>query len=651
MIAFNIPRQLQRTLLSLAPGYQRHLAASEYEVIVIDNGSKTPVEISDEAQNVRVIRVDAPTVSPAAAINLGLREARGEVIAVMIDGARLASPGLLHFGNHAVSLYSQAVVASLGWYVGFDYDRFARFAGFDADAEDALLASVGWTVDGYRLFEISTLDDSSVDGWFPPISESNCLFLSRSSWQALNGVDERFLSPGGGLLNLDTFRRALELPESELVILLGEGTFHQQHGGVATGLASEDFAAKWDLWATEYESIRGKEYTMPMPRSAPTYVGTLPAAVLERFTHSVMRPALHRQPPLGDTFDALRWTARPLLPAEDPVTEALIDLMLQKIAEGQFTAAVAVARMARERAPHELEPQRVASLLASWIPFGQPTQEHIVEFHIALGQANSIMGATSQARAHFEEALAHNHDLQVAHVGLSRLLLPGDGYLIWLQRIYEFLCPEFVLEIGISNGLSLATVRPPTIAIGVDPAPSALIALQAQSHIFPETSDAFFEARRLDRILDGKPLGAAFIDGLHLFEQSLRDFVNVERHCGPGSVVMLRHTIAINEATQNRICDTEFHSGDVWKTVLAIRKYRPELDVFTIATPLTGLTLIAGFNPNSPGLGANYDRAVAEFIDLPFAEFIESSVGASLNIIENRWELVLPRLERLRAGS
>ena len=36
--------------------------------------------------------------SPAHAINRGLAEARGKVVGVLIDGARIVTPGLLHFG-------------------------------------------------------------------------------------------------------------------------------------------------------------------------------------------------------------------------------------------------------------------------------------------------------------------------------------------------------------------------------------------------------------------------------------------------------------------------------------------------------------------------------------------------------------------------
>jgi glycosyltransferase involved in cell wall biosynthesis len=289
VVVYNIPREAPRTLHSLSAAYQRHIGLDDYEIIVVDNGSTPPVDpqlIAGLPGNFRLIRIDDAHPSPAQALNRGLAEARGDIIGVMIDGARMVTPGLLHFARHGASLHDKAVVAALGWYLGPDFQWRSMESGYDRGREDELLASIDWPNDGYRLFEIGSMDESSVDGWFKPIAETNALFLRREFWEALGGLDERFDSPGGGLLNLDAYNRAIEWPDAQLVVLLGEATFHQLHGGTNTNIPLLQQHDNWSVWGPQYASIRGRPYGIPQAKNAPTYVGTLPRPMLARFARA-----------------------------------------------------------------------------------------------------------------------------------------------------------------------------------------------------------------------------------------------------------------------------------------------------------------------------------------------------------------------------
>jgi hypothetical protein len=55
------------------------------------------------------------------------------------------------------------------------------------------------------------------------------------------------------------WRRACDDPRGEVILLLGEGTFHQVHGGVATNAS----VSPWEEFHAEYVRIRGKAYTRP----------------------------------------------------------------------------------------------------------------------------------------------------------------------------------------------------------------------------------------------------------------------------------------------------------------------------------------------------------------------------------------------------
>jgi hypothetical protein len=282
VVLYNMPREARRTLYSLSTRYQRGIGEGEYEVIVVDNGSVPPfptAEIAGLAGRFESVYVDAAPPSPASAINLGLRRARGDYVGVLIDGARMASPGLFYYALRAFRAFQNPVVTALAWHLGPDIHRraVAKY-GYDQAMEDRLLEGIRWPEDGYRLFGIATLAGSSQGGWFAPMSESSSLFLRRASFERLGGYDERFDQPGGGPVNADTYIRACELPDSELVVLLGEGTFHQMHGGVITGATKEDAQRKLAAWTAQYEAIRK---THPRaPAKGPHYLGHIPAAAL-----------------------------------------------------------------------------------------------------------------------------------------------------------------------------------------------------------------------------------------------------------------------------------------------------------------------------------------------------------------------------------
>ena len=180
VVVRNMPREARRTLLSLSAGYQRRIGAAEYEVIVVDNGSDPPFDprsLEALGGNFRLIRIDQASPSPAAAVNRGIAAAEGSVIGVMVDGARIATPGLLHFGRRAARLAGTAVVTTLGWDLGHDFQRFAVECGYDQAREDDLLASIDWPRNGYRLFEIGTPDESSWEGWLSRFRRA-----ARCSW-------------------------------------------------------------------------------------------------------------------------------------------------------------------------------------------------------------------------------------------------------------------------------------------------------------------------------------------------------------------------------------------------------------------------------------------------------------------------------------
>lgn len=272
VVCYNMARELERTLHSLSRGYQQDFVG-DYEVLVVDNGSLpvvTPEAVHRHGPEFRLITMSGATVSPAAAVNRGLSESRGEITAILVDGARLLTPGVLRGAQQVYALQSQAVVAVCGFHLGPDLQRRSAARGYNQTVEDQLLARIDWPEQPYRLFEIACLAESAKAAWQGPMAESNCIFLRRDYALRLGGFEEKFTSPGGGLVNLDFYKRACETEASPLFYLFGEGSFHQFHGGASTtSTATAELQKRMD---DEYHELRGNYYRVP--ENPPQLLGT-----------------------------------------------------------------------------------------------------------------------------------------------------------------------------------------------------------------------------------------------------------------------------------------------------------------------------------------------------------------------------------------
>lgn len=270
-------REAARTLYSLSPAYQQHVRPHMYQVIAIDNGSTEPLEPADVhamGPNFIYRYLDTSSVSPAGAVNTGVAMAEADLIGVIVDGARLATPGLVVNTLRATHIFDTPLIGTLSWHLGPEVQNLSIQTGYGQTQEDRLLNEIDWPKNGYDLFRIATLAQSShlgYSGGVPP--ELSWLALRKSEFEALGGYDTRFESPGGGLVNHHFRDRALSELAVQPVMLLGEGVFHQIHGGVATNVPMERHPIR--EYKTEYRKICGREYiTVPAPN--PYLMGVLP---------------------------------------------------------------------------------------------------------------------------------------------------------------------------------------------------------------------------------------------------------------------------------------------------------------------------------------------------------------------------------------
>lgn len=270
--AYNMSRELPQTLCTLSRQYQCVSDVVKLEIVVLDNGSIPLVDeksLQSIIPGLKVVRPADIKQSPATAINRAMEQLSGRLVGLWIDGARMASPGIVRYAVEAWQTDRTRAIGTLAFHLGPDVQMRTVFDGYDAHTEDVLLASIPWQDDGYKLFDISVLAGSSMAGWFGCISETNALFMDKELWLSLGGLDERFTAPGGGFVNLDLWTRAVAASRGRPWIILGEGTFHQVHGGAATnGLPVER-----DAMQSEYLEIHGRHYTTPY--YSPIFVGCL----------------------------------------------------------------------------------------------------------------------------------------------------------------------------------------------------------------------------------------------------------------------------------------------------------------------------------------------------------------------------------------
>ena len=222
------------------------------------------------------------------------------------------------------------------------------------------------------------------------------------------------------------------------------------------------------------------------------------------------------------------------------------------------------------------------------------------------------------------------------------VLTAAGDYRELLARIQVTLRPRTYVEIGVHTGGTFRLMCPGTRGVGVDPRPQIRHAINASAQIFAETSDEFFARHDLTAVLGG-PVDLAFVDGLHLFEVALRDVANLERYAGDDATILVHDCYPIDAPSAQRERRTARWSGDVWRLIVALRRFRPDLSVTTVAAAPTGLGIIRGLDPANTVLRDRYDEIVAEMLSLDY-EQIEGCREEELAAIPNDWNLIRPLL-------
>ncbi|GJE61434.1 class I SAM-dependent methyltransferase [Methylobacterium trifolii] len=202
--------------------------------------------------------------------------------------------------------------------------------------------------------------------------------------------------------------------------------------------------------------------------------------------------------------------------------------------------------------------------------------------------------------------------------------LKGIHYTKFLAQLCEKRAVRRYLEIGVHEGQNLSAI-PCESVLGVDPNFKLRFNIadngKKNIHLVQRGSDDFFSTCNVTEIIGGN-LDFAFLDGFHTYEYLLRDFYNTERSCHRGSLIAIHDCVPLNfEMTERRhnpharkdVDLASWWTGDVWKIIPILNKYRPDLNVIVVDCPPTGLVCVTNLNPDSSILRDKYLDIMKEY--------------------------------------
>ena len=534
--AYNIPKQLERTLFTCSAQYQS-ADPSQIEVIIVDNGSTPAVPNSLRASHPeisKILRFEGDP-SPVKGLNAAIAQAEFSNIALMIDGAHMLSPGVFKNAREVLTSMRRPVINVPQFMLGDVSQNFGHVAwAFERESEN--LERLGWPRDGYSLFRYATRPTEFAQRGQLHFFESNCLISTKAVFDECGAFDERFDEPGAGMANVEMFWRLIHEPTNRYVVLPGEGSFHQDHGGTTTSLRPDERKSLVTEFRRTTEAVTGVEN--------------------------------------------LQWT-------RSPHVHGTVFNSAQEIPTISKDYGEAKTRLLNELSAlyveHAITGEPVPRLHLSKKPV---VDEHKVRPRLApLG---------------LRDRVAKEAGCEPARVGYREVL----------EHLHAEVHPSLYLEIGVDNGDSLQLAR--CRSVGIDPAFEVNCTQNQETRLFKNTSDGFFSnEKHCARVFHGG-VDLAYIDGLHISENVVRDFINVEKWSNPTAVAVLDDVLPEQLAMAGRERPFNAWCGDVYKVLPILQDYRPDLQVAVVeafAGPYRkGLAVISNLDPENQTLLENYDE-------------------------------------------
>lgn len=259
VVVHRMARQAANCIWSLTADRQQNVSAADYKIVVIENESDDVLG-KDAAEsmgaNVHWFLSKARTQTPVFALGRGLLAGRTEHVGAVLDAAYIFTPRVVELTIVAARLAPNPVIAVPTYHLGEGQQHQTSREGYGEERERKLLDELDWRVDPYRLFQAAVPAPGNERGYLLPMAESGAVFVRRELLTTLQPELERFWMPGGGHVATYLLHEACRSDDAELIVLAGEGAFHQYHGGLLTS-HHEDRAAVASRASLSLASIAG----------------------------------------------------------------------------------------------------------------------------------------------------------------------------------------------------------------------------------------------------------------------------------------------------------------------------------------------------------------------------------------------------------
>lgn len=174
-----------------------------------------------------------------------------------------------------------------------------------------------------------------------------------------------------------------------------------------------------------------------------------------------------------------------------------------------------------------------------------------------------------------------------------------------IQSIIDRTGKKVFLEIGVRHGANFLKIKAQK-KIAVDPefAMPGGTPVDDSSDFYEMNSDQFFTTQ--SNFLAQTGLDVVLVDGLHTYEQSLKDVLNCLIFLNNGGVIVMHDCNPKSESAAHPIRSEAMKmpgargtwNGDVWKTIVYLRSLRSDLNVFTLECD-QGLGMITKGTPEN----------------------------------------------------